>query len=439
MGDERDGEAEHEGENVASVTQDDRQSPPRGPPPAEAGPPPAGTPPRETGPPREAGWQYTPHPAHPAYGYPPPVHAYPHYPAPPPGYYPEAGHEAGHHRGNRPPRLEYNESGGCSLVAERVPPSVNKFEMLHAHFASLGQVLTLQLNHNRHEAVVTYATLEEAHRALMYPVLQDPDIGLRPWRSKPGQRGPPGTTGEKDRDRDRTNSSAHSIVAHSPGGQGKGSGAALETRQRTPEKPLGNLMLETPHVLEKKRKTTDMEDRRKALLQNLTDQLKTVLTKLNDPKITDKNRETLQVLLSSIRQKIDNVTPPQREIRASRPKLGPQTSDPKQIGDAAQSSSSAMAPAPAFSSLAAASSSVESPAQRSAEAPAPIFDSPSLPPAALEENADAPVDVAAKMETSPSEKAAAPSEKAAAPADVVAEAAPAAATTEPTPAADEEL
>merc|ERR1712217_287398 len=128
----------------------------------------------------------------------------------------------------------------------------------------------LQLNHNRHEAIVTYATMEEAHRALMYPVLQDPDIGLRPWRSKPGQRGP-GTPSDKDREREQSRSMVQSGVASSPGG--KGSRAAPDPRPPgTPEKHTGNLMLETAAGLAQKRKANDMEDRRKELLQKLTDQ-----------------------------------------------------------------------------------------------------------------------------------------------------------------------
>ncbi|CAE8622197.1 unnamed protein product, partial [Polarella glacialis] len=87
-------------------------------------------------------------------------------------------------------RLERNEAGGVSVVAERVPPSVNNMDVLNEYFARFGPVSALQINQNRHEAIVTFARMEHAEEALRWPVLNDPSIGLRPWRAKAGQRAP---------------------------------------------------------------------------------------------------------------------------------------------------------------------------------------------------------------------------------------------------------
>merc|ERR1712060_272786 len=73
------------------------------------------------------------------------------------------------------------------------------------------------------------------------------------------------------------------------------------------------MQLETGKVLEEKKKKEDIEDRRKKLLQGLTDQLKMVMGRISNPSITDKNREALQTLLSSIKDKITALTPVEKK------------------------------------------------------------------------------------------------------------------------------
>merc|ERR1712061_98899 len=69
-----------------------------------------------------------------------------------------------------------------------------------------------------------------------------------------------------------------------------------------------------------------MDARRQKLLQGLTDQLKIVMGKIGNPDTPAKSREALQTLLTSIKDKITALTPPEKVV--SRP--------PKAAGQADQ-------------------------------------------------------------------------------------------------------
>merc|ERR1719454_1667242 len=83
--------------------------------------------------------------------------------------------------------LERNETGGATLVVERVPSNLNNMDVLNEFFGKYGAITDLQLNKHRQEAIITFDKFEYAEEALKHPVLNDPAIGLRPWRSKGGQ------------------------------------------------------------------------------------------------------------------------------------------------------------------------------------------------------------------------------------------------------------
>merc|ERR550532_1840840 len=92
-----------------------------------------------------------------------------------------------------------------------------------------------------------------------------------------------------------TPSSGNAVASASEGAGGVGSTAdstAVVSADAAPEKTAakpGNLHLELGQVLQKKQQKEVLEDRRKALLQGLTDQLKVVMARISDPKITDRN------------------------------------------------------------------------------------------------------------------------------------------------------
>jgi len=196
-------------------------------------------------------------------------------------------------------------------------------DVLNEFFGQFGPVSAMRINPNRHEAVVTFCHVEDAERALRWPVLNDPSIGLRPWRSKAGQRGP------FDLPADEDGISVPLPTAGPPGtmyeGWGMGPAAVAEGGSAAPpaadaerQKPQ-NMQLESGVVSEKKRKLEEVEVRRKKLLQGLTDQLKMVLAKINDRNTTEKNREKMQVLLNTLKEKMTALTPQRKEPERPRP------------------------------------------------------------------------------------------------------------------------
>jgi len=163
-------------------------------------------------PPPGPGYPFPPHPGYrPAHPLPPhamyPIPAVnpwhgrvlePSYARPPPrSSGPPASSSQSHHAsGGRPQKrdrnltLERNESGGSSVVVERLPMSMNNMDSLSDYFDQFGAVVAIQVNHNRSEAIVSFRKLEHAEEALKVPPFGDSSIGLRPYKTRAGQRGP---------------------------------------------------------------------------------------------------------------------------------------------------------------------------------------------------------------------------------------------------------
>lgn len=241
-----------------------------------------------------------------------------------------------------------------SLVAERVPPAVNNMDVLNEYFGTFGPVVNLQINHARHEAIITFSRSEDATEALRWPVLNDPSVGLRPWRSKAGQRGPhempviessmPGTALHPAAGSTETPALAAAAVpaaVSAPAGAtsagtapAASAGIAADPAQgkpallATPSVPGtsmvsgvgggGNMTLvrvseKEGSAFQRRREKQEVEERRKKLLQGLTDQLKVVMGRISDPKTSEKNREQFQTILASIKDKITALTPKEPE------------------------------------------------------------------------------------------------------------------------------
>eukprot|EP00404_Azadinium_spinosum_P011659 CAMPEP_0180518048 /NCGR_PEP_ID=MMETSP1036_2-20121128/54873_1 /TAXON_ID=632150 /ORGANISM="Azadinium spinosum, Strain 3D9" /LENGTH=191 /DNA_ID=CAMNT_0022530147 /DNA_START=19 /DNA_END=591 /DNA_ORIENTATION=- len=179
---------------------------------------------------------------------------------------------------------------------------MNNMDVLNEYFGQFGSVTAVHINPSRHEAIVTFTKSEDAEEALKWPVLNDPSIGLRPWRSKAGQRGP--TDGPL----------LEVVTTVSGGAPASGGGAAASTPAagsfEAEQKPR-HMVLESGGLLVKKRQRDELQDRRLALLGTLTNQLKVVMTRISDPKITEKQREQLQTILNSLKDKITAMTPAQ--------------------------------------------------------------------------------------------------------------------------------
>eukprot|EP00929_Paragymnodinium_shiwhaense_P113840 TRINITY_DN82128_c0_g1_i1.p1 TRINITY_DN82128_c0_g1~~TRINITY_DN82128_c0_g1_i1.p1 ORF type:complete len:767 (-),score=233.47 TRINITY_DN82128_c0_g1_i1:116-2416(-) len=345
-------------------------------PPGHPGPPPAGGRPPPHGP-----WSHAPPPAH--WGAPPPGwhphgHHAQHRPPPfdtrppPPGWHampPPHGHPPPHpghssrgppgygrdHRDRRSPprqrrealRLEPDASGCVSLVAERVPPSMNNMDVLNEYFGTFGSVVNLQINHSRHEAIITFSHLKEAEEALRWPVLNDHSIGLRPWKAKAGQRGPHEVPGGSDAGLGMM-SDSHPAVGSSmgrrtvcdlpaaggrkaPDGADGAAGVSAPAGGAQASTVGGNMTLTTDSskVTAANQHKQAVQEKRMALLASLTSQLKTVMARINDPKTNDKAREQFQTILATIREKMTALTPKEEKPVAPAPaQAAPQAPKP---------------------------------------------------------------------------------------------------------------
>lgn len=191
-------------------------------------------------------------------------------------------------------------------MAERVPPTANNMDVLNEYFGTFGPVVALQVNHSRHEAIISMARVEDAEEALRWPVLNDPSIGLRPWRSKAGQRAPheapeayvPPALGQP------------ALAAFAPPGAPASHPAVADgVAPSAPTSGSYNVVLDLGQGLQKRQQREEIEGKRKALLQSLTDQLKLVMTKISDSKTDEKGKEKLQGILTAIKDKMSALTP----------------------------------------------------------------------------------------------------------------------------------
>jgi len=104
-------------------------------------------------------------------------------------------------------------------------------------------------------------------------------------------------------------------------------GVATVVSQDSGVAKSANKELQFGKTLLAKRKATEVEDRRRVLLQSLTDQLKKVMAKISDPATTERNRDQLQLILATIKDKITALTPRKvqpKTARHGRPSLAPE-------------------------------------------------------------------------------------------------------------------
>lgn len=296
------------------------QAPPpaqnNGPPPMWGGPPPQGTPPPGWGGPHVARWppppEAQPPPGMPAWhGGPPPGQGPPpphmHGNEPHPGSWLHA--PPAHGQPSYPPLPERGEVGGATLVVERVPYEVNHMDHIEGYFSRFGPLTNVQINHSRREAVISFRNAEDADKALYWPPFGDPIITLRPWKSKEGQLAPHERAAQDRRPRPaQPEAQDHAMMGMDP--------------MMMDMTPRSNLMLESSEVMKKKAKAQEVETRRKALLQTLTDQIKTVLGKINDGNCSEQQREKYQTILGQLKEKMMNLTP-QQESATSKPTTAP--------------------------------------------------------------------------------------------------------------------
>jgi len=169
------------------------------------------------------------------------------------------------------------------LVVSSIPPELCTLSVLNRHFRQFGEVLRITVQADEGKAFVQFAEHAAAVAALPVPVLERSDIVLsrapRPFKGKGG----------KGKD-----------------GKGKNKDAAGSTENRVfhanPE--------ELKKIDEAKKKRDDFTVRKAKLLGSLTEQLKAVMSKLNDDKLSEAKKDALKGMLTSIKAKMDTLNSP---------------------------------------------------------------------------------------------------------------------------------
>lgn len=174
-------------------------------------------------------------------------------------------------------KFEDEGRGSDGLVLSNVPPECNTLDALNRHFRHFGEVLKITSQVNEGKAYVQFATRASAEAAAVVPVLDRPEIMVA-WLLRP---------------------------------KGKGSGKGKSDR------PVENRVLctdpeERRRLEENKVKREEVASRKTVLLANFTNQIKAIMAKLTDPKVSEGQRETLRTLLLGLKEKMDSLTGPGR-------------------------------------------------------------------------------------------------------------------------------
>jgi len=145
-------------------------------------------------------------------------------------------------------------------------------------------------------------------------------VGAGPYPSAPPPR-------DRSRSRDRygtspasTGNTAYGYTAegaekmHAPPGVNAPPGASpyaadYEADPMMEQLPASNIHFEGELVRERKRYLDDLDNRKKALLHSLTQQLKVVMVKIRDPATSERHQVQLQTLASTLRDKLQALAP----------------------------------------------------------------------------------------------------------------------------------
>lgn len=176
---------------------------------------------------------------------------------------------------SRPPPLP------DGIVVSNVPPELNTLDSLNRHFRRFGEVLKIVMQTAEGTAFVQFSDRAAAEAAVNTQVFDRNDIIIA-WAPR---------------------------IKGAAKGRGRASGPA-ENRVLVSNKEAHQKLEES------KKRNEEITQRRNQLLGNLTEQMKTIMSKLQEKDIDDAKREAYQKLQLKIREKMDAV------LRMGNPKWG---------------------------------------------------------------------------------------------------------------------
>jgi len=163
------------------------------------------------------------------------------------------------------------------LIVSCIPPHLNTLDALNRHFRQFGEVLKITVQANEARASVQFSDRSAAEAATTVPVFDRPEIMLA-WAPKTSKgRGKVGGRNRNDVQHDKP--AENRVLVADPG--------------------------EQKRIDESKKKRDELTARKTQLLGNLTEQMKAIMTKLNDREITEEKREALRALMKTITEKME--------------------------------------------------------------------------------------------------------------------------------------
>jgi len=190
-----------------------------------------------------------------------------------------------------PPELQHGYRRGGpyqmadGLLACNLPPELQNLTALHRHFRRFGEILKLTIHNGEGRAFVQFSDQGAAEAARMEPVPGCPGVDVR-W--VPRDREPRGR------------------------GRGRGKGRGDHGGAAADVVPQNRILVTDPEerrrLDESSRKREEINSKKLELQQQLTEQMKILMMKLQDKELGEERRESFRALLLKIKERLSSLT-----------------------------------------------------------------------------------------------------------------------------------
>lgn len=186
-----------------------------------------------------------------------------------------------------PPQLQHpNRRGGANMadgiLVSNLPPELRSMNALHHHFRRFGEILKLTIQNAEGKAFVQFADQSSAEAAKNEPVLGCGSVEINFVLRDRAKRGC---------------------------GRGRARGRGESGPSAPPEGIQNRVLVTDPEerrrVEDATRKKDEISSRKRELQQQLTEQLKVLMVKLQDKELSEDRRESYKALLLKIKGRLN--------------------------------------------------------------------------------------------------------------------------------------
>jgi len=181
-----------------------------------------------------------------------------------------------------------------TIVAERVPLKLLKMETVEEYFSRFGALAHIEIDRARHQAVIDFEESMDAQAAVSCkePILGEPTVYLRFFRgARPHPYAP----------RQQPPAPPPAPVPSQPP-----SATATFPSMGQPD----NMVMESCDASKRRQEREDSQQKKKELMQKITDKMKTVMVRLTDTNLREEQRDQLQELLMTLKKQLTSLTTP---------------------------------------------------------------------------------------------------------------------------------